>query len=120
MAKAARRVLLYLHGTRELGLRYAASSRPIYGMSDSDWTTRRSTSGFAFFLAGAAIAYLSKKQPTTAMSSTEAEIMAGSLAALEAVYLRMLLSIRAANRLDGANFGGPAVPGSCGRHQSKV
>ena len=61
-------------------------------MTDSDWTTRRSTSGFAFFLGGAVIAYLSKKQPTIAMSSTEAEIMAGSLAALEAVYLRALLS----------------------------
>ena len=88
----AKRVLHYLHSTKNMGLRYMRNV-PIrlYGMSDSDWTTRRSTSGFAFFLAGAAIAYLSKKQPTTAMSSTEAEIMAGSLCALEAVYLRMLL-----------------------------
>ena len=61
-------------------------------MTDSDWTTRRSTSGYAFFLGGAAIAYLSKKQPTVALSSTEAEIMAASICALEAVYLRTLLA----------------------------
>ena len=60
-------------------------------MTDSDWSTRRSTSGYVFFLAGAAIAYLSKKQPTIALSNTEAEIMAASLGALEAVYLRSLL-----------------------------
>ena len=45
----------------------------------------------AFFLAGAVIAYLSKKQTTLAMSSTEAEIMAASKAALEAIYLLALL-----------------------------
>ena len=61
-------------------------------MTDSDWTTRRSTTGFAFFLGGAVISYLSKKQPTIAMSSTEAEIMAASQGALEAIYLRMLLA----------------------------
>ena len=89
----AKRVLTYLVLTKDLGLRYMRNA-PIrmYGMTDSDWTTRRSTSGFAFFLAGAAIAYLSKKQPTIALSSTEAEIMAASLGALEAVYLRTLLS----------------------------
>ena len=47
---------------------YGAPIR-LYGMTDSDWTTRRSTTGVVFFLAGAAIAYLSKKQPTIAMSS---------------------------------------------------
>ena len=89
----AKRVLYYLVLTKDLGIRYIRGLAPrLYGMTDSDWTTRRSTSGFAFFLGGAVIAYLSKKQPTIAMSSTEAEIMAGSLAALEAVYLRALLS----------------------------
>ena len=89
----AKRVLTYLVLTKDLGLRYMRNAPVrLYGMTDSDWTTRRSTSGFAFFLGGAAIAYLSKKQPTIALSSTEAEIMAASLGALEAVYLRVLLS----------------------------
>ena len=89
----AKRVLHYLDKTKNMGPRYMRNV-PIrlYGMSDSDWSTRRSTSGLVFLLAGAVISYLSKKQPTTAMSSTEAEIMAGSLAALEAIYLRMLLA----------------------------
>ena len=89
----AKRVLYYLVQTAKLGLRYMRGV-PIrlFGMTDSSWATRRSTSGFAFFLAGAAISYLSKKQPTIALSSTEAEIMAASLGALEAIYLSMLLS----------------------------
>ena len=44
-----------------------------------------------FFLCQAAIAYICKKQGPIAMSSTEAEIMAASLAALEAVFLRGVL-----------------------------
>ena len=44
-----------------------------------------------FFLAGCVISFLSKKQPSIAMSSTEAEIYASSLAGLEAVFLLALL-----------------------------
>ena len=89
----AKRVLQYLISTKHMGIHYERNM-PIrlYGMTDSDWTTRRSTTGFAFFLGGAVISYLSKKQPTIAMSSTEAEIMAASQGALEAIYLRMLLA----------------------------
>ena len=43
-------------------------------------------------MAKAAIAYIAKKQASIAMSSTESEIMAASLAALEAIFLRGLLS----------------------------
>ena len=52
----------------------------------------KSTSGYIFFWAKAAIAYIAKKQASIALSSTEAEIMAASLAALEAIFLRGLLS----------------------------
>ena len=51
----------------------------------------KSTSGYVFFLASACVAYLSKQQKSIAMSSTESEIMAASLAALEVVFLRGLL-----------------------------
>ena len=89
----ARRVLHYLVLTRDIGPRYKRGSPiELTGMTDSDWAVIRSTSGFAFFLAGAIIAYMSKKQATIAMSSTEAEIMAASQAGLEAVYLRSLLA----------------------------
>ena len=62
-------------------------------MSDANWTTSRSTSGWAFFLAGAFISGKSAKQLSIAMSSTEAEIMAASLAALEAVFLLALYEL---------------------------
>ena len=92
LEQAAHRVLRYLLRTRDLGLRFERSRVPLHGYSDSDWGVKASISAYVFFLAGAAISYLSKKQPTIAMSSTEAEIYAASLAGLEAVFLRALLS----------------------------
>ena len=52
---------------------------------------QQSDANYVFFLAGSAVSYLSKKQPSIAMSSTEAEIYAASLAGLEAVFLISLL-----------------------------
>jgi hypothetical protein len=67
----------------------------LVGFADSDWggdlTTRRSTTGYLFTLAGAAISWSSKRQPTVALSSTEAEYMSACSAAQETVYLRALL-----------------------------
>ena len=86
---AALRVLNYLYHTRKLGLRWTrGAGAKMYGQVDSDWAKVKSTSGYVFYLAEAVFAYLSKGQPCIAMSSTEAEIMAASLAALEAVFLR--------------------------------
>ena len=84
----------YLYNTRDLGLRYKKGDKSkMYGMSDANWTTSRSTSGWVFFLAGAFISGKSAKQLSIAMSSTEAEIMAASLAALEAVFLLALYEL---------------------------
>ena len=87
---AARRVLCYLHATRDLGLRYERSEERLYGMSDSNWATRHSTSGHVFMQNRAAISWSSKKQATVALSSCEAEIVAASEAAREAVHLTRL------------------------------
>ena len=90
---AARRVLRYLHTTKYLGIRYTIGAvANVHGMVDSDWAVDKSTSGYVFFLADAVFAWLAKGQPCIAMSSTEAEIMAASLAALEAFFVRGLLS----------------------------
>ena len=90
--RAARRVLMYLAGTRELGIRWTVGgSAVLTGMVDADWATVRSTTGYCYWLADAVVAYLAKGQPTIALSSTEAEIMAACLAALEAVFTRGLL-----------------------------
>ena len=85
---AAQRVLAYLIRNRDVGLRYAASERPLFGMTDSDWATRHSTSGWVFVLSSAAISWGSKRQTSIALSSCEAEIMAASEAAKEAVFLK--------------------------------
>ena len=74
-------------------------------MSDADWAVVKSTSGYVFMLARAAVAYVSKKQVSIAMSSTEAEIMAASLAALEAVFLRGILKEMQALQADPTVIG---------------
>jgi hypothetical protein len=91
--EAAYRVLRYLVTTKVLGLRWTVGGdTTLSGMSDANWAVVKSTSGYVFFLCQAAIAFIAKKQVAIAMSSTEAEIMAASLAALEAVFLRGILS----------------------------
>ena len=88
----ALRVLAYLHRHRHVGLTYEFSPRPLHGMADADWATRHSTSGFVFTLARAAISWGSKRQQSIALSSCEAEIMAASEAAKEAIYLDRLVA----------------------------
>ena len=87
---AALDVLRYFVRTKDLGLCYEPSDAPLYGMSDSDWATRHSTSGHVFVLNKACISWGSRKQGSIALSSCEAEIMAGSEAAKEAVSLDKL------------------------------
>ena len=63
--------------------------------SDSDWggdtTHRRSMTGFIIKLAGGAIYYKSKYQPTIALSSTEAEFVAATEAGKAILYIRTIL-----------------------------
>jgi hypothetical protein len=62
---------------------------------DVDWagnvSDRRSTSGFLFSFGNGAISWSIKKQPTVALSSTEAEYKGTTIATCEAVWLQKLL-----------------------------
>ena len=69
-----------------------SSDTSIYSMSDASWTTRHSTSGSVVMFGEAAIMWSSKKQPSVALSSCEAEIMAASEACKETLYVRNFLS----------------------------
>ena len=89
---AAEHALLYLLKTKDIGLTYAASSTRLTGYSDSDWGVQHSISGWTFQLSRAAISWGSKRQTSVALSSCEAEIMAASEAAKEAVYLDRFLT----------------------------
>lgn len=67
-----------------------------YGYVDSDWAgdiqTRKSVSGIAFLLAGAAIVYKTLHQKSVALSSTEAEFYALAEAGKIALYIRSILN----------------------------
>eukprot|EP00966_Prymnesium_polylepis_P081629 1891076-Prymnesium_polylepis.1 len=65
--------------------------KPVSGMTDSDWATKHSTTGWVFQYWRAAVSWGCEKQKAVALSSCEAKIMAASEAAKEAIYLRRFL-----------------------------
>ena len=94
---ALKQVYCYLCGTTDTRLIYRKTSEMfLLGYVDTDWAgdvnNRRSISGYTFVTAGAAISWSSKKQPSVALSSTEAEYMAAAAAAKEATWLKLLFS----------------------------
>lgn len=92
---AAKHVLRYLKHTRSHGITFNADgNEDVTGYSDADWgqnrQDRRSVSGYAFILAGGIVSWSSKRQPTVALSSMEAEYLALAHACKEALWLRAL------------------------------
>ena len=55
-----------------------------------DLDTRRSTTGYVFKVCGGTVAWKSRRQPTVALSTTEAEYTSTD-AARQAIWLRLLL-----------------------------
>ena len=95
--KAAKHVLRYLSATQNNRLQFGSiDDNEITGYSDSDWAAdqndRHSTTGYTFLYAGGSICWASRKQPTVALSSTEAEYMAISDASRHAIWLRTLFT----------------------------
>jgi hypothetical protein len=92
---ALKGVLRYLHGTSKLGLMFRRGAGLI-GCTDSDYAgdlvKRRSTSGYVFMNAGAAVLWGSKLQTTVPVSTCEAELIAGARAIKEALWLRKLMA----------------------------
>jgi hypothetical protein len=104
---AAKRVIRYLKGTRELGLLYRAhpwhgpgfdhpiAASEVVGYTDADWAgcpdSRRSTSCYLTFLAGGLISWRMHKQKQHAMSSAESELIAMSGGARDIEYVRNTL-----------------------------
>jgi transposase InsO family protein len=96
---AVKRIMRYLRGTSDWALHVGgtgAGGVTLQGYSDADWAgdldTRRSTTGYVFTLGSGSIAWASKRQATVAQSTTEAEYMAVSSAAREAMWLRQLMT----------------------------
>ena len=111
---AALRVLKYLHCTKDMKITYSRDGNSnvqvisetkqvswskswwnkLTSWADSNWggdlDTMRSTTGYIVMLAGAAISWNSRLQPTVALSSTEAEYMACTSVVQEVIHQRML------------------------------
>ena len=92
----AKNLLRYLRGTITYGLRYTAGDVRLFGYTDADWAgnvdDRKSTSGCCFSLGSASISWMSRKQKSVALSTTEAKYIAASMASCDAVWLRKLFS----------------------------
>lgn len=94
----ARHCLRYLKGTKTRGLTFGGARELLLrGYSDANFPTTypsgcKSTSGYVFFLCGAAISFLSKLQPLVALSTAEAEYIALCMTVQEALFLRQMLA----------------------------
>ena len=84
-----RRILCYIKGTLDYGLRLSASPHHnLTANSDADWggclDSRRSTSGYCVYLGDNLVSWLSKRQPSISQSSAEAEYRGVAIAVVEA------------------------------------
>lgn len=92
-----KRILRYVQGTLDIVLEFHGSDKaePFTVYSDSDWgndvNDRRSITGCVFRVFGGTTAWLTRKQQTVALSSTEAEFVALCTAACEGIWIRRLL-----------------------------
>jgi len=93
-----KRIFRYLRGTTDVGIVYKPQQnrKTLVCYSDADHggdkTSERSTTGVICVYSGGAISWLSQRQMSVAISTTEAEIVAASEAAREVMWLKRLLN----------------------------
>ncbi|KAK9181573.1 hypothetical protein WN944_024711 [Citrus x changshan-huyou] len=100
---AVKRILRYIKGTLDVALCYGGSEFTVRGYVDSDFTgdldKRKSTTGYVFTLAGAAVSWVSKLQTVVALSTTEAEYMAATQACKKAILIQSQSALHIARNL---------------------
>jgi hypothetical protein len=94
---AVKTILKYLRKSKDMFLVYGEETELVVrGYTDASFQTDsddlRSQSGFVFTLNGGAVSWRSSKQDTTADSTTEAEYIAASEAAKEAVWIKKFVA----------------------------
>ena len=95
--KAAKRVLRYVKGTCDFGIKFQRSKELILiGFSVCDWGGSiddfKSTSGYCFSLGSSIFSWSSKKQDIVAQSTTEAEFIAATAVVNQALWLKKVLT----------------------------
>ena len=85
---AVKRILRYVKGTINFGILYKKTKDcQVMGYCDADYAgdcgTQRSTIRYFFSLGSGPISWCSKRQPTMALSSTEAEYRSAAMATQE-------------------------------------
>lgn len=94
--KQVKQILRYLKGTASNKLKLGFTGMlDLHAYSDADWgedrLTRKSNTGFVFFLNGGPISWACKKQTCVAQSSSESEFIALAEASNECIFLRKIL-----------------------------
>ncbi|KAF2891212.1 hypothetical protein ILUMI_14960 [Ignelater luminosus] len=93
--KSLKLILKYLQGTKDHVLIYPKDcTTAISAFADADWgnsVERKSTSGFVVKIFGATVTWFLRKQRVTALSSTEAEVVALATVSCEVMWLKTLL-----------------------------
>ena len=93
---AVKRILRYLSGTINLGLWYPKhTSFDLISYTDADYAgckiDRKGTSGACHFLGHALVSWFSKKQNSVALSTAEAEYVAGGSCCAQVLYMKQQL-----------------------------
>jgi hypothetical protein len=94
--QAVKRIFKYLKGTIDIGLWYPRKdSFTLKAYSDADWAgivdARKSTSGGALFLGESLVAWISKKQSSISLSSTEVEYIAATECCTQVEWMKQTL-----------------------------
>ncbi|KAG7585873.1 Reverse transcriptase RNA-dependent DNA polymerase [Arabidopsis thaliana x Arabidopsis arenosa] len=102
---ALKQILRYLRGTQSYGLSFTrGTEQGLVGYSESshnvDEDDGKSTTGHIFYLGDCPITWCTKKQDTIALSSCEAEFMAATEAAKQAIWLQDLLGEVTGNSIE--------------------
>ncbi|RVW64514.1 Retrovirus-related Pol polyprotein from transposon TNT 1-94 [Vitis vinifera] len=95
--KAAKKVLRYLQGTKDLMLTYQRTNLlDVVGFCDADFAgcidDKKSTTGYIFMMAGGAVSWKSVKQTLTTSSTMEAEYVACYEACCHIMWMRNFIS----------------------------
>jgi hypothetical protein len=89
--EGVKRIFRYLAGTKDWALVFGTKAKGLEGFTDADGASqehRHAISGYAFLIDGGAVSWSSKKQELVTLSTAEAEYVAATHAAKEAIWLR--------------------------------